>query len=343
MQLLMTYQLEHFLHWRSLVKPKMIEIDEKLSTESYGKFKIAPLERGFGLTLGNTLRRILLSSIRGVSVIGIRVNGVSHEFSTISGVREDVAELIANLKNVSFQMFSSSMKTISLNIKGKKTVLASDLTYDSSISIKNLDEYLCTTNEDADFSMEIDIVKGKGYVPALDNKYEEMPANTVLVDSFFSPVKRVNYTVTNARVGQRTDYDLLILEIWTNGTILPEDALAYSAKILKEYTSLFINFNEIEDFVEEEQEKDNEMFKVFNRSVDDLELSVRSANCLHSAGIKYIGELVRRSESEMLKTKNFGRKSLNEIKEVLKEMGMGLGIDVDNWTMPETKPTDIKE
>ena len=332
-----------FLHWKSLVKPKMIEIDEKVSTESYAKFKIAPLERGFGLSIGNTLRRVLLSSIRGVSVIGIRIKGVSHEFSTVNGVREDVAEIIANLKNINFQNFSNGMKTISVSVKGQKEVKASDLKIDGSVMIKNLDAYICTTNGEADFSMEIDIAKGKGYSAALENEYEEMPAETILVDSFFSPVKRVNYTVTNARLGQRTDYDGLVLEIWTNGTMLPEDALAYASKIFKEYVSLFINFNEIEDFEEVEDESDNEMFKVFDRSVDDLELSVRSANCLTGASIKYIGELVRRSESEMLKTKNFGRKSLNEIKEVLKEMGLMLGMDVANWSRSDNKPSDIKE
>ncbi|MFH1223910.1 MAG: DNA-directed RNA polymerase subunit alpha [Pseudomonadota bacterium] len=326
------------LHWRSLIRPKLLEIEKDSLSDTYGKFTAKPMERGYGLTLGNALRRVLLSSIRGTAITTVKVNGVLHEFSSIPQIKEDVADIILNLKQVRFQLFSDEPKTLKLKKSGEGTITAADIQLDETVEILNPEQHIATLGNNAKFDAEVTIHRGRGYRPSEENKYDEMPVGTIPVDSFFSPVKRVNYTVTDARIGQRTDYDRLILEVWTDGTILPEDAIAYASKILKEHLNIFINFaEEVEpahDAAKIASKISGELVEYLNKTVDELELSVRSANCLHNANIKYIGELVIRSESEMLKTKNFGRKSLNEIKDILAEMGLSLGMKVEGWEVP---------
>jgi DNA-directed RNA polymerase subunit alpha len=326
------------LHWRRLIRPKLLEIDDSSFSDTYGKFTAKPLERGFGLTLGNALRRVLLSSIRGTAITTVKFNSVLHEFSTIPEVKEDVADIILNLKQVRFQLFSDNPKTLYIKKDGEGVVTAGDIQLDDSVEILNPDLYICTVGGSGSFNAEITIQRGRGYKPAEENKYDDMPVGVIPVDSFFSPVKRVNYSVSDARVGQRTDYDKLILEVWTDGTILPEDAVAYASKILKEHLNIFINFKEELEPIEEVREErglSTELAEYLDKTVDELELSVRSANCLHNANIKYIGELVQKTEAEMLKTKNFGRKSLNEIKDILVEMGLSLGMKIDGWEEPD--------
>lgn len=335
------------LHWRSLIRPKMLEVDKDTLSDTYGKFIARPLERGFGLTLGNALRRVLLSSIRGTAITNIRIDGVLHEFSTIPQIKEDVVDIMLNLKQVRFQLFTDEPRTLKIKKNAEGVVTAADISLDESVEILNPEQHICTIGKDGKFNAEITIQRGRGYRPAEENKYEDMPVDTIPMDSFFSPIKRVNYTVTDSRVGQKTDYDRLILEIWTDGTIVPEDAIAYASKILKEHLNIFINFAEESEPVTETvkigSKMNSDLVDYLNKTVDELELSVRSANCLHNADIKYIGELVVRSESEMLKTKNFGRKSLNEIKDILSEMGLSLGMKIEGWEVPAGSTNVNKE
>ncbi len=321
-------------NWRSLIKPKRIEIDEKTHTPFYGEFECQPLEKGFGITLGNALRRVLLSSIYGAAIVSVKFDGALHEFSTIPSVKEDVTDIILNLKGVRFKLHQGGPRTIKLDVKGVETVKAGDIITDGTIEILNPDCYIATISPEGALKAEMVVDVGKGYVPAQRERKIEQPEGTINIDAMFSPIKKVSYTVTYARVGQVTDYDRLIMEVWTDGSVLPEDAVGLAAKILKEQLEVFINFEEIEDeeeksSVEEEDHINENLYK----SVDELELSVRSANCLKNVGIQYIGELVRKTEAEMLKTKNFGRKSLNEIKEILAEMGLNLGMKTD-FQMP---------
>lgn len=319
-------------NWRSLIKPKGLEIERDSLTDTYGKFSAKPLERGFGITIGNSLRRILLSSLQGVAVTAVRIDGVLHEFSTIPDVIEDVADIILNLKEVRFKLYVEGPKTVVIEKSGPGVVTASDIQVDDTVEVLNPDQHICTLGKEGKFRAELRLEYGKGYVPSESLRKEDLPAGVIPIDAFFSPVRKVNYTVSHARVGQRTDYDKLELEVLTDGSIRPEDAVAYGSKILKDQLSIFINFDEsLEPEIQEpiiEQEKINENLY---RTVDELELSVRSANCLQNAGIKYIGELVQKSEAEMLKTKNFGRKSLNEIKEILNDMGLGFGLKIDGF------------
>jgi len=335
------------LHWRSLIRPKLLEVDRESLSDTYGKFTARPLERGFGLTLGNALRRVLLSSIRGTAVINIKIDGVLHEFSSIPNIKEDVADIILNLKQVRFQLFTDEPKTLRIKKSGECIVTAADIELDETVEVLNPEQHICTMGANGKFDVDITIQRGRGYRPSEENKYDGMPVGTIPIDSFFSPIKRVNYTVTDARIGQKTDYDRLILEIWTDGTIVPEDAIAYSSKILKEHLNIFINFaEEVEpahDSAKIASKISGELVEFLNKTVDELELSVRSANCLHNANIKYIGELVVRSESEMLKTKNFGRKSLNEIKDILAEMGLSLGMKIEGWEAPASGSQVNKE
>jgi len=323
-------------NWRSLIKPKGLEIERETLTDSYGKFSAKPLERGFGITVGNGLRRILLSSLQGVAVTAVRIDGVLHEFSTVPDVIEDVADIILNMKEIRFKLYVEGPKTVTIEKSGPGTVTASDIQVDDTVEVLNPDQHICTLGKEGKFRAELRLEYGKGYVPSENLRREDLPAGVIPVDAFFSPVRKVNYNVSHARVGQRTDYDKLDLEVWTDGSVRPEDAVAYSSKILKDQLSIFINFDEsLEPEIQEpviEQEKINENLY---RTVDELELSVRSANCLQNAGIKYIGELVQKTEAEMLKTKNFGRKSLNEIKEILSEMGLGFGLKIEGFD-PET-------
>ncbi len=319
-------------NWRTLIKPKGLEIERDSLTDTYGKFVAKPLERGFGVTIGNGLRRILLSSLQGVAVTNVKIDGVLHEFSTIPDVVEDVADILLNLKEVRFKLYVEGPKTVTIEKNGPGAITAADIQVDDTVEILNPEQHICTLGKEGKFKAELKLEFGKGYVSSENFKKEDLAAGVMLVDAFFSPVRKVNYTISHARVGQRTDYDKLELEVWTDGSIRPEDAVAYSSKILKDQLSIFINFDEslepevVEPVIEQEKINDN-----LYRTVDELELSVRSANCLQNAGIKYIGELVQKSEGEMLKTKNFGRKSLNEIKEILTEMGLGFGIKVEGF------------
>jgi DNA-directed RNA polymerase subunit alpha len=312
-----------------------LEVEKETHTPTYGKFVAKPLERGFGLTIGNGLRRILLSSIQGAAVTSIKIDGVLHEFSTVPGVKEDVADIILNLKELKLKLHTVDEEVIRIEAKGEKEVKAGDILTTQNVEILNPDLHIATLSPDSKLNMEMRIKIGKGYVPAEFNKSESDSVGVIAVDALFSPITKVNYNVTNARVGRSTDYDRLTLEVWTDGSVLPEDSVAYAAKILKDQMSIFINFEEeVEPEVIEISDDRPSFNENLSKRVDELELSVRSANCLQNANIKYIGELVQKSESEMLKTKNFGRKSLNEIKEILQEMGLGLGMKVEGWNAP---------
>jgi DNA-directed RNA polymerase subunit alpha len=317
-------------NWRSLIQPKRIDIDETTHDRFYGEFSCQPLERGFGITLGNALRRILLSSIQGAAIVSVKFDGVLHEFSTIPGIKEDVTDIVLNLKGVRLKLHQDGTRTIRIDTTKEGAITAADIITDGTVEILNPDHYIATLVGDASLKAELVIKMGKGYVAAQKERDPEQPEGTINIDAIFSPIKKVNYTVTYARVGQVADYDRLILEIWTDGSVLPEDALAYAAKILKEQLDIFINFSEAEEEeAARETEEKEDVNDILLRHVDDLELSVRSANCLKNAGINLIGELVQKSEAEMLKTKNFGRKSLNEIKEILSESGLGFGMKLD--------------
>jgi DNA-directed RNA polymerase subunit alpha len=320
--------------WKDLIRPKRLEVEKETLTPFYGKFTAEPFERGFGITIGNSLRRILLSSLQGAAIASIKIDGVLHEFSTIPGTKEDMTEIILNLKEVRLKLHTEGPKTIRVKAEGPKVLKAGDILTGDAVEILNPDHYIATLSRDGKLSIEMVVKVGRGYVPAERNKEENQPIGTIPMDAIFSPIKKVNYTVTNARVGQITDYDKLTLEVWTDGSLNPEEAVAHAAKIMKEQLSIFITFEEEEEaemsYPEDEVEKET-----FNenllRSVDELELSVRSANCLKHANIKLIGDLVQKTEAEILATKNFGRKSLNEIKEILTEMGLGLGMRLDHW------------
>jgi DNA-directed RNA polymerase subunit alpha len=319
-------------NWRQLIRPRRLESEEEHEGAGYTRFACEPLERGFGQTLGNSLRRVLLSSLQGAAITSLKIEGVLHEFSTIPGVLEDVSDIALNLKEVKLRMHTQGPRLLRVHKKGEGILTAGDLVSDdSSVEVMNPELKIATLSAEADVEMELNVDLGKGYVLAEKNKTEEMSIGTIPIDSIFSPVRRVNYTVTPARVGRETDFDRLNLEVWTNGSMAPADAVAYAAKILKDQLAIFINFEEPDELpaltIEEAEPLNPNLF----RSVDELELSVRSANCLQNANIRYIGELVQRTEGEMLKTKNFGRKSLNEIKEVLASMGLQLGLTLDRF------------
>jgi DNA-directed RNA polymerase subunit alpha len=327
-----------YKNWSELIQPDRLEVDKETHTESYGKFVCQPLERGFATTIGNALRRILLSSIQGAAITSVRIEGALHEFTAIPGVLEDVTEIILNLKEVRLKLNTAEGKTVRINKEDKGPVTAADIISDGSVEVMNPEQHICTITGNGKFAVDLEVKWGKGYRSAELNKTDEQPIGVIPIDSIFTPVKKVQYIVTQARVGQQTDYDKLTLEIHTDGSVKPENALAYAAKILKEHMTIFINFDEekaepeIEETEESEETPQNENLY---RTVEDLELSVRSANCLKNANITYIGELVQRTEAEMLKTKNFGRKSLNEIKQLLDEMDLSLGMKIEDWEPPE--------
>jgi DNA-directed RNA polymerase subunit alpha len=319
-------------NWRELIRPKRLEVDKETATPFFGKFVAEPLERGFGITIGNSLRRVLLSSLQGAAITSVKIDGVLHEFSTLPGVKEDVTEIILNLKEVRLKLHTDGPKTIRVKAEGVKELKAGDFITGDSVEVLNPDHHIATLTRDGKLNMEMTVKMGRGYVPAERNKDENQPIGTVPLDAIFSPIRKVNYTVTNARVGQITDYDKLTLEVWTDGSLNPEEAVAYAAKILKDQISIFITFDEgTEEAAAGEQEEIEGLNENLFRSVDELELSVRSANCLKHANIKLIGDLVQKTEAEILATKNFGRKSLNEIKEILSEMGLSLGMKLENW------------
>jgi DNA-directed RNA polymerase subunit alpha len=331
-------------NWTELIRPKRLEVDPDTHTPTYGKFACEPLERGFGTTLGNALRRVLLSSLRGAAITGVNIQDVHHEFSAIPGILEDVTEILLNLKQVRLKFITDGVKTLRLEAKGEGRVKAGDIQTDGTVEVLNPDQPIATLSSDGHLVIELTARSGKGYVPGEANKDEGQPIGFIPLDASFSPIAKVNYVVTQARVGQRTDYDKLTLEVWTDGSVTPESAVAYAAKILKDQLTLFINFEEeperIEERIEDQPAIQNEHLY---RGVNELELSVRAANCLRNANIRWIGELVQKSEQEMLKTKNFGRKSLNEIKEILQEMGLQLGMKLDNFTPPEQMPERKEE
>ncbi len=319
-------------NWRDLIRPKTIHIEQDSASDFYGKFTCEPLERGFGITVGNSLRRVLLASLQGAAITAVRMESALHEFTTIPDVVEDVTDIILNLKEVVFKAESPRTYTVRLEKEGPGDVLAGDIQLVDGLRILNPGHQLATLDKKGPLSMELTVNVGRGYVPAERNKTPTMPIGTIPIDALFSPIRKVNYTVQNARVGQQTDYDKLILEVWTNGAVKPADAVAFAAKILKEQLSIWINFEEDEETTYSAPGSDEEpLNENLFRSVDELELSVRSANCLQNANITLIGELVQKSEQDMLKTKNFGRKSLKEIKEILATMGLSLGMKLDNW------------
>lgn len=318
--------------WKDLIRPRRLEAEKETLTRFYGKFVAEPFERGFGITIGNSLRRILLSSLQGAAITNIKIDGVLHEFSTIPGVKEDATEILLNLKEVRLKLHTEGPKTIRLKAEGPREVKAGDISTGEAVEILNPDHPIATLSKDGKLSIEMTVKTGRSYVPAERNREEDQPIGTIPLDAIFSPIKKVNYSVTNARVGQITDYDKLTLEVWTDGSITPEEAVAHAARILKEQLAIFITFEEEEELQEGNEPEENETLNEnLFRSVDELELSVRSANCLKHANIKTIGDLVQKTEAEILATKNFGRKSLNEIKEILTTMGLSLGMKLDNW------------
>jgi len=321
---------------KSLQMPKEAMIDQSTFSKNYTKFIIEPLERGFGITLGNALRRTLLSSIQGAAPISLRIDGVLHEFSTIPGVYEDVTEIVLNVKQIRVKLLSDEPKTITLDVQKKKDYKAGDLKTDPEVEILNPEQHIVTLTDENRLKLEIEIGCGRGYVPAEQNRKPESPVGTIFLDSFFSPVTKVNFWVENTRVGQRTDFDKLFLEVWTDGSITPEDALGLASRILKDHLQLFIKKDEVIEMAPEEV-VDEEVLKIRNllrTKVDDLELSVRSSNCLRAANIQTLEDLVKKTESEMLKYRNFGRKSLTELTNILSKLGLSFGMDVEKYKEP---------
>lgn len=335
-----------YRNWCDLITPKPLEVDHDSHTTSFGKFVCQPLERGFATTIGNGLRRILLSSVQGAAITAVKIEGSLHEFSTLPGILEDVTEIILNLKEVRLKLTTEESVTVKIEKTDQGPVTAADIIVGSTVEVMNPDKHICTITGAGQFVAEFQVNWGKGYSPAEKNVSEDQVVGVIPIDAIFTPIKKVKIVVSQARVGQRTDYDKLIMEISTDGSVTPEDALAYAAKILKEQMTVFVNFDE--DRVEPEIEQPKEVASEpindnLYRSVEDLELSVRSANCLRNANICHIGELVQKTEAEMLKTKNFGRKSLNEIKQLLSEMELSLGMKLDNWEPPEVATADIQD
>lgn len=330
-------------NWRDLIRPKALDTDKDSLSLTYGKFVARPLERGYGLTLGNSLRRVLLSSLQGAAITAVKIEGIPHEFTTIHDVKEDVAEILLNLKEVRLSM-TSDKAMIAIDKEGPCTVTAADLVCPEQVKVLNPEQPIANIGKGGKLKAEIQVTMGRGYRPAEENKSDDLPAGWIAVDSFFSPIRKVNYTVTQSRVGQRTDYDKLTFECWTDGSVRPEDAVALGSKILKDQLTVFLNFEEEPEPVVEQKEEVKPQFNPnLMRSVDELELSVRSANCLQNANIKHIHELVQKTEVEMLKTKNFGRKSLNEIKDMLAEMGLSLGMKLDGFSPPTGQSISVSK
>ena len=318
------------MHWKGFQKPKRLEVQTETLTGNYGKFSAQPFERGFGLTIGNSLRRILLSSIEGAAVTSVKIDGILHEFSSVPGVVEDTTDIILNLKQIPFRCHSDHIETLTLNTQGPMTIKAGDIQTSANVEVLDPDLPICTLSEEGKVNIEMRLKRGRGYVTADRNFDDDLGIGHIPLDSIHSPVRKVNYTVEDARLGQTTDYDKLVLEVWTNGAVTPQDAVAMAAKLLKDQMAIFINFEEApEEELDFPTTDDERLLEQLGRSVDELELSVRSYNCLKNANIKSIGDLVTKTEPDMLKTKNFGRKSLNEIKDILAEMGLSLGMDID--------------
>ena len=318
-------------NWLDLKKPDELEIKQSEYNLSQAVIEVGPFERGFGVTIGNALRRVLLSSLQGSAISAVQIQGVVHEFSSIPGVREDVTDLVLNLKGVAVRVDDDSPKRLRLAAEGPATVTAGMISESAGVEIMNLDHVLCQLDKGASVSMELTVTSGKGYVPAGSMRSEDSPIGLIPIDAIYNPIRQVAYKVDNARVGQITDYDKLLLTVETDGSVTPEDAVAYAARILQEQLQPFINFEEPKEQPSDEENEDLPFSRNLLRKVDELELSVRSANCLKNDNIVYIGDLVLKTEYEMLRTPNFGRKSLNEIKEVLKGMNLELGMDIPAW------------
>ncbi len=318
------------MFWKGFQKPKRLEIDRRTLTEKFGRFYAQPFERGYGTTIGNSLRRILLSSIEGAAITAVKLDSVLHEFSSVPGVVEDTTDIILNLKRIAFRSHSANPETMTLSVARPGTVTAGDIKTSANVEILDPSVHIATLSEEGSLSIEMRLKRGRGYISADRNFDDDLSVGYIPVDSLHSPVQKVNYQVEDARLGQATDYDKLTLEIWTNGSMNPQDCLAAAAKLLKDHMAIFINFEETpEEDLDFPTTEDERLLEQLSRSVEELELSVRSYNCLKNADIKLIGDLVSRTEAEMLKTKNFGRKSLNEIKDLLAEMGLSLGMNVD--------------
>lgn len=339
-------ELPFYKNWHDLIRPERIEVSKETRTNKYGKFVCQPFERGFATTIGNSLRRILLSTIRGAAITSIRVDGALHEFTTIDGIHEDLAEIILNFKQVRLKLNHPESQTVVIDKKGPGVVTAGDINGEPYVEVMNPELPICTITGDTRFRAELEVKWGKGYRSAELNKSEDQPIGVIPIDSAFSPIRRIQYVVSQARVGQQTDYDRLTLELETDGSITPENALAFAAKILKEQMTIFINFDEesAEPDVEEGSGEDKDRYPSFlDKDVDDLELSVRSANCLKNAKIQFIGQLVQKTDAEMLKTKNFGRKSLNEIRALLSEHNLSLGMNIEGWVPPDQREEQGEE
>lgn len=324
-----------FQNWRDLIKPREVEIDERSKSETYAEFVCEPFERGFGITIGNALRRILLSSIVGAAVTKIKIEGALHEFTSLPEIKEDVTDIVLNLKELRLKMEGFETRKMNIDVKGPATVTGADIASGTHVEVLNPEHVIATVGEDGHLQMELTVESGRGYVPAEENKSEDDAIGVVPIDSLFSPIRKVNFQVSHARVGQRTDYDRLELEVWTDGSVLPEDAVAYAAKILKEQMTMFINFDESVEPPPQVEDEEPDFNEELLRPIEDLELSVRSFNCLQTAGIEFVGDLVQKTDAELLKTKNFGRKSLKEIKDILGQMDLELGTKLESWPPKE--------
>ena len=318
------------IRWKTFEMPKRLEVEQGSLTPTYGKFIAEPFERGYGTTIGNALRRVLISSIEGAAVTSIKIDGMLHEFSTVEGVVEDGAQIVMNVKKIVLRYHGKGPKMIYIDVKKAGPVTAGDIQADETVEIANPDLVICTLSKTHTFKMEMEVGRGRGYVPAEKNKTEDSSIGVVTVDSIFSPVTRVNFNVEETRVGQTTDYDRLVLEVWTNGAMGPEEALLYASNILQRHLDIFVNYGELPEEEEEEEVEDKEFLDMVNKPISELELSVRSANCLEAANIKTIGDLVQKSEAQMLKYKNFGKKSLNEINAILVTMNLHLGMNIED-------------
>ncbi len=324
-----------YRNWRDLIRPREVEIDERSKSETYAEFVCEPFERGFGITIGNALRRILLSSIVGAAVTKVKIEGALHEFTSLPEIKEDVTDIVLNLKELRLKLHGDEARKLTIDVEGPATVTGADIETGANVEVLNPDHTIATVGEDGKLQMELTVDSGRGYVAAEDNKSDDDAIGVIPIDSLFSPVRKVNYQVSHARVGQHTDYDKLELEVWTDGSVLPEDAVAYASKILKEQMTIFINFDESIEPPPEEEEEVPEFNENMLKPIEDLELSVRSFNCLQTAGIQFVGDLVQKTDAELLKTKNFGRKSLKEIKDILAQMDLELGTKLENWPPKE--------
>ncbi|PID77598.1 MAG: DNA-directed RNA polymerase subunit alpha [Deltaproteobacteria bacterium] len=334
-----------YRNWHELIQPDKLMVDKDKHTKFYGKFVVQPLERGFASTIGNSLRRVLLSSIQGAAITTVKIDGALHEFTSIRNIKEDVSEIILNLKQVRLRLNSADSQTVVIEKQGPGLVTAGDISGSSLVEVMNPEQVICNLTGDSVFKAELTVEWGKGYQPAERQSKDDLAIGQIAVDAVFTPIRKIQYVVSQARVGQQTDYDKLTLEIETDGSVSPENALAYAGKILKEQMTIFINFDEeaVEPEKIEEEAGEQELLNPYlDKPVEDLELSVRSANCLKNADINFIGDLAQRSDQEMLKTKNFGRKSLNEIKELLAEMDLTLGMKLDNWVPPDVSGREEK-